>query len=351
MTAVELAAAIRFRCSSCLPGMRLPGRGELAAYFRCPESMVRSAIDELARDGLLDCREREGCFIRATQPPKPIRQIRALTDHEAFQPAVQGILLGVSDECRIRRLDLAVDSDPRQPLTFSVLSKLAGGDPLTVGWVAVLSKLPSDEVMYSWLGAGVPFVIADDYPSIMRVNLVTRDTRRAVFLATEHLLRLGHRRIVLAGPQDHSLCGQERVTGFRLAMEQRGAPCDPRLILWASGKDDQTFGSRLGPLLRGPARATGVVGADQYAGCEALAVCQSLRLRVPEDVSVASAGLQPRFVPPLHERLSRMDEGPAQRIGQMAVQLLLDSHTTGRSTAAWIAPTWVDRGSTGPPRS
>ncbi|MDD4891326.1 MAG: substrate-binding domain-containing protein [Phycisphaerae bacterium] len=348
-TAVELAAAIRQRCVNCIAGMRLPGRAELALQFGCPESVVRAAVELLTSEGVLERRERGGCFVRPSESRTAIQRIHVLADRRSFQPVLQGILLGVSDECRLRRLDMRVNYDPPAPLDFDALARLAEGDPLAVGWVVALFELPGEQVVYSWLTHGIPFVVTDDYPSTLRVNLVTRDCRRAIFAATEKLIRLGHRRIALATPFKGSQVSHERVMGFQVAHEQYRLPLDPDLIVWSLRADDRR-GDLLAPLLKSPDRPTGVVAIDQYCGCEILRTCDSLGLEVPREVSVVSAGFHPQLEPENLARLSCMDEGRPQRMGQMAVQLLLDSHAGGNPMALWLEPAFVDRGSMAPPK-
>lgn len=57
------------------------------------------------------------------------------------------------------------------------------------------------------------------------------DHRRGTFLATEHLISLGHSRIAMIGGNELSSTGIERREGFEAALRAHGVPFDPNLML------------------------------------------------------------------------------------------------------------------------
>lgn len=344
-----IAGQLRQRLINYIPGSRLPGRTELARFFGCGESAVAKAILMLVEEGLLERREREGTFVRRAGTGPTIRQVRVLVNHRDFQLFQQTVLLGVDERCQIHRLKMHVDYDPPAELTLDALDKLAGSDPRGVGWVVLTTELPSDVIVRSWLGQGLPFVIVDDFPSISRVNLIVRDIERAVFQATEKLIAVGHRRLALfALPQPLSRVGQQRLAGFKLAHDQYGVPFNPNWVINVLEDHAPTMANVM-PILRGSNVPTGIVGVDQYFGCAMIAACDLAGIQVPQDLSVVSAGLHPRLEPAQLSRLSCMDEGSPQRMGRLAVDLLAEHDVRKGPTTVWIEPGYVDRGSVGPP--
>jgi DNA-binding LacI/PurR family transcriptional regulator len=79
-------------------------------------------------------------------------------------------------------------------------------------------------------------VCLDRLPDGLDVDSVCVDDRSAAGLAVSHLLAMGHRRIaVLTGPP--SLRNeQERLRGYRLALQKAGVPVRESLI-WVGGFD------------------------------------------------------------------------------------------------------------------
>lgn len=62
------------------------------------------------------------------------------------------------------------------------------------------------------------------------------DNQRGGFLATEHLIQLGHRRIAyISGPAGHS-DNQERLAGYHLALADAGIARDPGLMVQGNGR-------------------------------------------------------------------------------------------------------------------
>jgi DNA-binding LacI/PurR family transcriptional regulator len=163
------------------------------------------------------------------------------------------------------------------------LDTLSGGQ--TQGLILALSELSAAH-RERLAEMHIPAVIVDPIgqpdpriPSIGAANWA------GGLMATEHLIGLGHRRIgMISGPAS-LLCSQDRLDGYRAALERAGIPVDPRFV--RSG--DFHYGSALlaaGALLRLPDRPTAIfAGSDE----QALGVYEAARrrhLRVPEDLSV-----------------------------------------------------------------
>jgi LacI family transcriptional regulator len=66
------------------------------------------------------------------------------------------------------------------------------------------------------------------------VDFAGNDHRRGMFLATEHLISLGHTRIAMIGGNERSSTGIERREGFLAALEAHGVPFDPSMMVACS---------------------------------------------------------------------------------------------------------------------
>jgi LacI family transcriptional regulator len=76
-----------------------------------------------------------------------------------------------------------------------------------------------------------PLVVVDRYIPDLAVDTVLIDNARGGWLATHHLIELGHRRIgCITGPSDLTLSA-ERVTGYRRALQEAGILVDEGLIV------------------------------------------------------------------------------------------------------------------------
>lgn len=108
-------------------------------------------------------------------------------------------------------------------------------------------------------------------------------------MAVDYLCRLGHRRIAHIAAPLSSVCGRERLEGYKHGLERQGLAWDERLVVEAKGfrvQDGQESMRRL--LLRFPTeqRPTAV-----FANCDSLAygiidAARQAGLRVPAQLSV-----------------------------------------------------------------
>ncbi len=154
------------------------------------------------------------------------------------------------------------------------------------------------------------------------VSSVVLDDERVGELATDHLLKLGHRRIgLITGPQGET-CAQERQTGFERALQRADLLPDAALVVagdWSAGSGYEAM-QRL--MESGPLPSAVFVQNDRMA-VGVLRAAHDMGLRVPQDLSVVSVDdipLASFFAPPL--TTVRQDFG---RIGRDAARLLIDA--------------------------
>lgn len=78
---------------------------------------------------------------------------------------------------------------------------------------------------------GMPCVLISRNLPGSGLDYAGNDHRRGMFLATEHLISLGHRRIAMIGGTDRSWTGVERREGYHQALLAYGIEPDPGLFL------------------------------------------------------------------------------------------------------------------------
>ncbi len=157
-----------------------------------------------------------------------------------------------------------------------------------------------------------------------KTDCVYYDDINAAKAATEHLIKLGHKKIMLMHfvnektAQDarlHYSC-DDRFTGYIAAMQEAGLT--PMLRESIFGVHDSQRLEATRAILRGPDRPTAIIAYDQFA--ERILYAASLeKLRVPEDLSVITFS---------HELVSNVGANistvlvPADIAGQTAVRML-----------------------------
>lgn len=98
-----------------------------------------------------------------------------------------------------------------------------------VDGVIIISLSPSDEDVARWAEAGVPTVLVDaHHPALSRVVV---DDVAGGYMATQHLIELGHRKIAyVSDPLDNSFnftSSRDRYQGYRQALADHGLSFQP----------------------------------------------------------------------------------------------------------------------------
>jgi LacI family transcriptional regulator len=234
-------------------------------------------------------------------------------------PLYPPVTVGAEAACRDAGygLLLATAADPESELRAVELMYAKRVDALVVFSVSYVN--PDNRRLDELQQRGFPIVpinrpLSDD----SALSAVWFDHEGGAYQATQHLIELGHRKIMhVTGPADR-LTAIDRRRGFERAMCDAGLPTGPDSVLEADFSF--TTGERLAPALleREPTAI--------FAGGDALAMGMLrglLRLghRVPEDISLIAFG-NPEFVRYTTPAMTTIDL-PVSEAGRAAVELAL----------------------------
>lgn len=184
----------------------------------------------------------------------------------------------------------------------------------------------------------------DDYPPSIFVNLrnamcprncVAVDHMRAGYEATRHLLDLGYRPVAhIAGPEDWA-AAQERLEGYRHALEDYGIAFDPNLVIHCDWKMESGMAATDRLLDRTPSLRAIFCANDIFAAGALHAAIRRGR-RVPQDLALVGYDDR-RFARWLYPPLTSFAL-PLNMMGQKAAHLLIDGLlATGETTVPSIA--------------
>lgn len=155
-----------------------------------------------------------------------------------------------------------------------------------------------------------------------QVHSVSLDEESAGFTATQHLIQLGHRRIVsITGPACED-CSEDRQNGYLQALLQAGIEPDPDLVV--EGDWSATSGyTVVRSLLKRQVAFSGIFAQNDRMAVGAVRALREANLRVPQDISIIGFDDMPLasyFDPPM----TTMRQDPFQ-LGRLAAQLLLNA--------------------------
>jgi DNA-binding LacI/PurR family transcriptional regulator len=130
-----------------------------------------------------------------------------------------------------------------------------------------------------------PCVLFDVSVKNPKTTCVGVDSTRGAFMAVEHLIKLGHKKIAFINGHKDAFVSYERLDGYYLALNRYGIPIDDDLIEYA---DYTSKGGSLAAekLINSNKEFTAVFCASDLMAVGAVEMFDSIGLKVPEDISI-----------------------------------------------------------------
>lgn len=171
------------------------------------------------------------------------------------------------------------------------------------------------------LQRSVPLAVFYREPGLRDVDTFRIDNIRAGYMATSHLLELGHRQIACLLPNSLETPSGQRVQGYRKALTEWGIEPDARLML--QGDNRIGGGDRAAQeLMAHKVPFTAVFSSNDAMAIGALRALRSAGYRVPNDVSVA--GIDDIILASYCEPPLTTVGQPKQQAGRLAAERLIE---------------------------
>ena len=336
------------------PGDPILSENKLASLFGVSRVTVRSAIGKLADGGFLRSENGRGTFVaKIPEPADKREQGSKLLGFVCYggidSPYVASVARGVESGAETGGFHLCVGSVmggiEREAEVIRGLLK-RGVDGLIVSPV---ESNPASPFLHELARSGAKLVIVDVHIPGFDAPSVTCDDREGGFLATNVLLKAGHRRIAhIRGPElvENAMA---RFDGYRMALEHSGVSFKPELAPASdphSGYNEEFGRIAMERLLELPEgeRPTAIFAANDDLALGSWGVMKERGLSVPEDFSLVGYG---NLRTP-YERgllLTSVDQRP-QDIGRAAWEMLsrlLEGDSTVRAARTLLRPQLVER--------
>jgi DNA-binding LacI/PurR family transcriptional regulator len=312
-------------------GQKLPSEAALVQQFETSRITVGRAMRELAERGLIDRIAGSGTYVRRASSKDAALTFGLLIPElgatEIFEPICRGISGSplAAEHALLWGHATAVDSSPEQTalqLCEQYLQRRVAGvffAPLETGADARETNLA---IVARFEQQRVPIVLLDrcvlPYPGRIHHDLVGIDNRRAGFMATEHLLNLGVRRVSLIASRSGASTIEARITGFRETLLAHGRESE----LHAVHRLQSVNPASLAPVLNGVQPGDGFVCANDRTAGELMQALTTLGYRIPSDFRIVGiddveyASLLPVPLTTVHQ--------PCREIGEAAMAAMLE---------------------------
>lgn len=203
----------------------------------------------------------------------------------------------------------------------------AAGELIGLGVEGILYAQPieikPDETFFHMRGflnnAGVPIICNDDAGLTCPGADVIFDYTRAGYLATRHLLESGHRVIGCVSGVKNYRVSEQRLQGYREALQEAGIAYNPKLVYYA---DYTTAGAEPALSYLLGQKATGIFSFNDEMAFALYRSAHQYGLRIPQDISVIGCDNVP-FCSILEVPLSTVHV-PTVEMGSKMAEALID---------------------------
>jgi LacI family transcriptional regulator len=225
------------------------------------------------------------------------------------------LLRGATEACNNHHYQLMLSLFTSRSADQDMYQRVLGNGYLDGAVVA--SAAADDPLIPRLLHDGMQLVSVGRYAD-ERVPYVDADNVGGARMAVEHLIGLGHRRIgIITGRLDMAH-GQDRLSGYKDALQAHDIPVDEALI--AEGDYSESSGMTAMRQLRDATPTAAFVCSDSMA-IGALRALHEVGLSVPQDMALVSFDnipLAAMIQPPL-----TTVRQPIERLGALAVEVLI----------------------------
>jgi GntR family transcriptional regulator, arabinose operon transcriptional repressor len=312
------------------PGQKLPSEANLLDEFATSRITVIRALRELQHHGLVQRRAGSGTYVTEGAAAQDSLLfgllIPNLGETEIFGPICQG--MAESSQRRKHALlwgDTTPSPEGKETQTLDLCRQYVAKKVAGV-FFAPLERTPQNDrinraAVAVLVEAGIPVVLLDrsflPYPKGSPYDLVAIDHRRAGFMATEHLLGLGCKRIAFVAYAHSASTVDARIAGYREALFISGVALEPGLV-WKLKSNDA---GDLGAIVEEHKPQAIVCANDRTAG-QVMHTLIELGYRIPNDIRIVGID-DVQYASLLPVPLTTVRQ-PCREIGAAAVTAMLE---------------------------
>ena len=259
-------------------------------------------------------------------------------------PYYTDVIRGVEDECRRRGMTVLLASSDDDPAREEA-ALLALRAHQVDGLIVALTSGTTDRVLQEIVDFDQPAVLVDRFSDV-GIDQVGSENIDSTDLLVSHLIEHGHTRIGFLSGVEGISTSDERLTGYRRALDTHRIAFDPSLV--ASGR------SRIDPaadaastILATADAPTAFVAGNNLMALGVLKAALRAGLTVPTDLALVSFD-DFDWTELLHPRLTTMAQ-PTYEIGRRAIEALLNrlQDPSSPPQSVRLTPTFMHRDSCG----
>ncbi len=148
------------------------------------------------------------------------------------------------------------------------------------------SVLTEDKAVRELIKSGAPYLLFNRrFSSCQDVNYIVLDNSAGTYMAVEHLIKLGHKKIAFIRGTHNFSTSVERFSGYKKALEDYGIPYREEFVVDGQYDQEKTIHATK-ILLNLPTPPTAIVCCNDLMALSAMEVIISANLKIPEDIAL-----------------------------------------------------------------
>ena len=274
---------------------------------------TRKAVQELAN--ILGYKPNEVALSLRTSQSKIIGVIVPEIVHHFFSSIISGIE-DVANEAGYYVMIFQTNESYKKEVIYSQTLISSRIDGLIVSF----SKETTDfEHFKTFVKNNIPIVLFDRVTDELEADKVLSDDVKGSFLATEHLIQQGYKKIAHFGSPDYMSISLNRLQGYKNALEKYNIPFDKNLVYKCDSYEAAIKLTQ--QILQDENHPDAIFAVNDLTAAGAIIAIKKAGLKVPEDIAVAgyTNALAGRIVDP---PLTTIDQHGFE-MGREAARLLL----------------------------
>lgn len=308
-------------------GDQMPSENEIADQFQMSRQTVRQTFGVLEQEGWLHRIQGKGTFVaspleRQVQEVQTIGVITTYISDYIFPLIVRGAEAALRSR-GYRLLLSSTDNDKereRESLQLLMSEPLSG---LIIEPTKSAEGNPNLNYFLSLEYRNIPYIMINERYAEMDCSCVKVDDELGGFLAAEHLIQLGHKRIAGFFKMD-DLQGVNRLKGFIRAHREYQVPLVPDAVIHytTEQKNTKPYEQAIAMLSQKAERPTGLVCYNDELAVQMLEAARQTGMSVPQDVSIV--GFDDSSLATATEVKLTTLTHPKTDLGTQAAELLID---------------------------
>ena len=302
-------------------GDYLPATDELARSYKVSIGTMKRALQMLHDQNLIESRRGHGTKITlpALQAPRAGRSVVVLLSdiRRTFFAEIYSGIQSVLSECNCE--PVLLETGESSDVEGQLLEKYEAN---AKGFILFPEEGKANYQRFArLLSKNIPMVFVDHYPTDFRVDSVLSDNRSGGYLATRHLLDLGHKRIgVLTWEGKNSV--KHRLEGWRKAMQEAGLPAGDDLILKADKGGYEAAYELAGRQGIWPPDLTAIFCTRDDSAWGIIQRLGEKKVRIPGDISVVGYDDNDDICSRIRPRLTTIRQN-RREMGELAARMLV----------------------------